>query len=481
MLNGDTPTTLRRSSRVPTAVQILVTSLEGAHFSEVCETMVVNAHGCAMLTRVKLDPGVPLHFHSKDGRETTAQVVSCQPIDSDHRSFSLGARLDRPDNFWGLKVCPKDWTLPAANVTPKRPQVLQSTNSLATTQLPRVLEQSLESALDRTGQSEAQLRKMIAESVRPLQAEIASLKEKLARREGNPSRFEVSLSSIPPELEQQLELRLRENLGPRVLDETRQQSAQLLASARATLEQQTQEACEEFIRRAADELKIVEKQAHNISAQISENAGQHLRRGLEEFHQKLVEGGNSLKRLSGELLEFLQDSLDADHDARRDDLEKLRASVASESSRLHEHVEYLDTRIAKLDESACSLESGLDQRLGRMSSEIVRDTRSQFESAANEIFEELTTRSGNALGDQLNQASINMEMVRSGIVASVSETLKIKAGNALQAFEHSTDELARLSVERCRHRLEEGLNALARSLNEQFPSQAKPGDDKSKP
>jgi len=291
----------------------------------------------------------------------------------------------------------------------------------------------------------------------------------------------VSLSSIPPELEQQLELRLRENLGPRVLDETRQQSAQLLSSAKATLDRQTQEGCDEFIRRAADELKIVEKQAQDISAQISANTGQHLRRGLEEFHQNLVDGGNSLKRLSGELLEFLRDSLDAEHDARREDLEKLRASVASESSRLHEQVEYLDTRIAKLDESACCLESGLDQRLGRMSSEIVRDTRSQFESAANEIFEELTTRSGKALGDQLKEASGNMEMVRNGIVASVSETLKIKAGNALQAFEHSTDELARLSVERCRHRLEEGLNALARSLNEQFPTQAKPGDDKSKP
>src|SRR5579863_7349709 len=111
MLNGDTPTTLRRSSRVPTAVQILVTSLDATRFSEVCETLVVNAHGCAMLTRVKLDTGVPLHFRSKNGRETTAQVVACQPLTSDHRSWILGARLDRPENFWGLKACPRDWAL----------------------------------------------------------------------------------------------------------------------------------------------------------------------------------------------------------------------------------------------------------------------------------------------------------------------------------------------------------------------------------
>jgi len=80
MHNTNVPT-LRRSSRVPIALPILVTSLEpGAQFSEVCETMVVSAHGCAMRSPTKLDAGVPLHFHSQEGRETTAQVVYCQPI-----------------------------------------------------------------------------------------------------------------------------------------------------------------------------------------------------------------------------------------------------------------------------------------------------------------------------------------------------------------------------------------------------------------
>jgi len=80
----------------------------------------------------------------------------------------------------------------------------------------------------------------------------------------------------------------------------------------------------------------------------------------------------------------------------------------------------------------------------------------------------------------MEQASGNMEIVQNGIVASVSESLKIQAADALQAFEHSMEELARLSVEGCRLRLEEGLNALARTLTEQFPLQAKPGDDRSK-
>jgi hypothetical protein len=74
MQNANSPAVLRRSSRVPVNVPVLVTSLEpGTRFSEVCETLVVNAHGCAMRSPVKLDAGVLLHFHSKEGRETTAR------------------------------------------------------------------------------------------------------------------------------------------------------------------------------------------------------------------------------------------------------------------------------------------------------------------------------------------------------------------------------------------------------------------------
>src|SRR6201993_5576112 len=102
MQNANSPAALRRSSRVPINVPILVTSLEpGTRFSEVCETLVVNAHGCAMRSPVKLDAGVLLHFHSKEGRETTAKVIYCEPFESD-RGWRLGARLHPPPNFWGL-------------------------------------------------------------------------------------------------------------------------------------------------------------------------------------------------------------------------------------------------------------------------------------------------------------------------------------------------------------------------------------------
>ncbi|MGB9204265.1 MAG: hypothetical protein WCB94_09885, partial [Terriglobales bacterium] len=102
--------TLRRSSRVPVKVPIRVTSMEpNAQFSEICETLVVNAHGCALRFPLKLDAGSALRLHSRGGRQATAYVVFCQPMGSDGQGFRLGARLDRPENFWGLESYPDDW------------------------------------------------------------------------------------------------------------------------------------------------------------------------------------------------------------------------------------------------------------------------------------------------------------------------------------------------------------------------------------
>jgi hypothetical protein len=467
MQNANLPQTLRRSSRVPAAVPILVTSMDGEHFSEVCETLVVNAHGCAMLSRVKLDSGIPLHFHSKDGRETTAQVVSCQPID--HRSWRLSARLDQPENFWGLKEYPKDWAIPAGSQARKMVQVLPPPGPVSSHKVPAPAAQPSPAELDRLArQLETQVGKMIGESLRPLQAEVSALKEQLAQRKANPSRFEVSLSSIPPELEQQIEQRLRKELGPRMLEDGRQQCSQILAAAKATIDQKTSEGYENFLRRISDQMQVSEKRAHEVSAQISEKTTQHLRNGLEDFHQKLLEGGSSLKRLSEELLEYLQQNINEEYEARRGDLEQFRAQVKTESGRLHEHIEYIDVRIRKLEEAARGLEAGLDQRLSQMSSHTIKETRTQLEAVANEVLEELNGRVVKAVSDQLDEATGKMTIVQKGILASVSESVKQQAATALQSFEHSMDAVAQVSVDRWRQRLAGGLNALAKSLGEKF-------------
>jgi hypothetical protein len=469
MHNENSPFTLRRSSRVPAIMPILVTRLDETRFSQVCETLVVNAHGCAILSRVKLDAGVPLQFHSQDGRHTTAQVVSCQPMRSDNQVWILGARLNRPENFWGLRNFPEDWTLSLTSALPKVPQLTAPTKgSLLQAGLPSRLSEVTPQLPANPQLSEESVRKMIVESLHPLHAEITALKEKLARGEANRSRFDVSLSSIPPELEQQLEQRLRQDLGPKMIGEAREQSTRMLSETKTAIEQRVIEVREEFQRTSKEELQVVEQRADEFSARIVENIREQLRDGVGDLQRKLVEGRNQFRRITSELLESLQLSLSDEHNARREELEQLRVEVAAERSRLHEEIEQLGSRIGKLDESVRCLESGLDKRLGQMAGETVKNTRNEIEGVAGSMLQEFTARSAQVLGHQMDETAGNMRIVQEGIVASVSDSLRAQSADALQDFEHSMDEMARLSMESWRHRLGSGLSALVKNLGEHF-------------
>lgn len=473
--------TLRRSSRIPVAVPILVTSMEpGANFSEVCQTTVVSAHGCALRSPLQLKAGAPLHFHNQDGRETTAQVVSCQPFGTDRHSWMLAARFDQPENFWGLKTVPKDWmslpmpAKPAPGNGHANPALTNHGQAISSEQ---VAAASAKIVLDKIRKqlSDEHLKSVLAELVRPFEAEVAELKNKLAQP-ARKSSFEVSLSQIPPELEQQLEQRLKQHLAPQVLQHAREQSEQVLEAAKTAIDLKTKTAHDEFMRRFTLDLQAVEKRTERLTAEVTQSLREHLNRGLGEVHQEVADAGGQLKRMSEDLLTVMQQNLMREHEVRSQYMEQVQAAVASESSRLQQQINDIDARMAKLDESAQRLESGLDQRLSKLASDSVRTARSQMEAALEVALNELSTRNADQLGNQLDEAAANLKITQKGIEASVSESLKAQAAEALQSFERSMQELAQLSVERWRIAFAGGLNSLVRILGEQFVLQAGTSD-----
>ena len=449
----------------------------GSRFSEVCETMVVNAHGCSMRSHVKLDAGVVVHFHSKDGRETTAKVLYCQPLNSAQEGWRMAARLDRPENFWGLKTFPQDWAalpapasieeMPAAKGMAKNIQVINPPAE----KIPASLKTTLDSLHEQV--SDERLRALVAEAVNPLLNQVAELREKLARAEQprERSKFEVSLSQIPPELQNQLELRLRKELGPRVLDEARSQSAQVLQEAETTITQRTSASHAEFRQKVSEDFRVVEQRVQAVSAEVVESLRAHSRREMGEFHQHVVDAGNRLKLFSEEILEVQQRTLASDHDMRRSELEQLQATVASETTSVQTEVVDLGGRIAKLDESVRGLESGLDIRLSKMASNTVSGARAQLESTVDVILDQLGTRSTQKLQNQVEQAGATLGIIQKEIENAVSESLRVQAAGILEAFDQHLDELARRSVERCRAALASGLNSLMQNLGDQFQLQ----------
>ena len=416
-----------------------------------------------------------MHFHSQEGRETTAEVVYCRPIESDRQGWMLGARFERPENFWGLKSVPKDWgRLPAPAAEKLSPKLLPgNVPAMAPNQSLSQSPAAMKTVLDRIKKqlSDENLKVVLAELVQPIGAEVTELKEKLARA-GQKNRFEVSLSQIPPELEQQLELRLKNELGPQVLKQAREQSEQVLEAAKAAIDRKTTESHNDFLRQVKLDLQTVEQRTQTLSAEIAKNLREHLNRGLGELHQEVIDAGNRMKRLSEDLLKVMERSLGEEHAARRQELEQVQILVASEASRLQKQIAELDRRMAKLDESARRLESGLDQRLSRMASDAVRTARSQMESALEAALHELSTRNAQELGNQLNEASAKLKTIQTGIEASVSESLRVQVAEGLRYFEHRMEELAQQSVERWRLALAGGMNSLAGVLGEHFRLQA---------
>ncbi len=461
---------LRRSSRVPVSLPVRVTSLEpNPKFSEICETLVVSAHGCALRLPVKLDAGSALRLQGRGGRQTTAYVVFCQPLGGDGQGFRLGAQLDQPENFWGLESYPDDWKvveMPAlATLQPtKKPSAKAvvlappPTSSRASREVLDKIEEQL---------SEDRLRGVLAFLVRPLQAEVTELREKLANN-AKRNRFEVSLGYIPPELEEKLWERLRQDLGTRVLQETREQSTEMLGSAKASIEQKVSAALTEFRHRLSGELHSVEQRAQVLSKEITTTAQQHIRAGIEKLQRQALDTGAHLNVQSEKLLTSLQGQLVNSHDAHRREIEQIHAEATGKAEHLQSEVTDLNRRIGTLNESVRRLESDLDAHLEGVAGEIVKEARAHLENAVVLSLKDLQARGSNEVESRLNEICGHLRTIQNRIEESFAGSLTAQGDEALQSMGQQFEEVAHKSTEKWRLALAKDLNSVAKTLGQQL-------------
>jgi hypothetical protein len=110
-LAGKTQHAIRRSTRLPLEVPVLVTSLDPAQpFSEPGNTTLVNAHGCGLILPSALAPRIPVRLEIVSAKRfTTAHVSEVVPLGGDPETWLVGLELDVPGNFWGIDYAPSDW------------------------------------------------------------------------------------------------------------------------------------------------------------------------------------------------------------------------------------------------------------------------------------------------------------------------------------------------------------------------------------
>lgn len=456
---------LRRSSRVPIHLPVHVTSLDpNAHFSELCETLVVNAHGCALRLPIPLDAGSELKLHTREGRNATARVVVCQPMGSD--GWRLGARLDQPENFWGLKSFPDDWQvieMPSAN--DRSPRSSKSTGS----QKSQPSSKPAQAILDKVEEqlSEERLRGILAKLVRPLEAEVTELQEKLARN-SRQNRFEVSLGHIPPELQEQIWQRLRQELGPRVLEHAKEQTAEILTTAKTTTEQRVSAALAEFRNRLSGELHTIEQRAQALSKDLTSTALQRAQAGIEKIEQQTLDARAQLTAQSEQLLTSLEGRLIETHNAHRREVDQIQSAASAKAAQIQSDVADLGKRIAAMNESVRRLESELDAHLERLAGEIVADARNQLEGAVALAVKDFQTRGSKEVDTRIDEVCSHLRSIQNRIEHSFSGSLEAQGNEATQAVGQRFEELASQASERWKMSLAKNLKSIANSLGTQL-------------
>jgi hypothetical protein len=115
---GKTQHAIRRSTRLPLEVPVLVTSLDPAQpFSEPGNTTLVNAHGCGLILPRALAHGIAVRLEIVSAkRHTTAHVSEVVPLGGDPETWLIGLELDVPGNFWGIDYAPSDWKVEAQTI-----------------------------------------------------------------------------------------------------------------------------------------------------------------------------------------------------------------------------------------------------------------------------------------------------------------------------------------------------------------------------
>jgi hypothetical protein len=102
---------IRRSTRLPLEVPVRITSLSpDAPFDESCNTTLVNAHGCGLISPRAVAGGISVRIEIVSARRhTTAHVAEVVPLGGAPETWLVGLELDIPGNFWGIEYAPSDW------------------------------------------------------------------------------------------------------------------------------------------------------------------------------------------------------------------------------------------------------------------------------------------------------------------------------------------------------------------------------------
>jgi hypothetical protein len=104
---------VRRSTRIPCEIPVTLICLDSANPSSRAVVILVNLQGCAIRSHDPVQVGTTLRLEGLPfGKSAYARIVSCISLGEHEKLWLLGLSLLIPENVWGIKAPPEDWTQP---------------------------------------------------------------------------------------------------------------------------------------------------------------------------------------------------------------------------------------------------------------------------------------------------------------------------------------------------------------------------------
>ncbi len=441
-VGGPTPHTMtRRSTRVRARIPILITSLDPAiPFSFLCDTLIVNAHGCAAKVPQPLEIGMPVRLRIRESREVTARIVVCQPIAGGQPSWVTGFELDKPGNIWGLTPVPEDWARFDQEAEECKAGGPATTRTRLELKMPvwPLASPSTKSGLPAKAQEELKMQ------LAAQQETIASLEDRLA----------TAMASVPGVVRQQLADAQQETLA-----QVRKQLGAMLAQS----VQEQVPAQADAIARLQERLASFESLPSAVREQLAEaraslaSISETVRKQLADAQQETL--AQARQQLSAMLAQSVQEQFTTQSNAIARLQERL-ASFESLPSAVRE-------QLAEARASLASISETVRKQLADAQQETLAQARQQLSAMLAQSVQEQFTTQSNAIA-RLQERLASVESLPSAVreqlaearasLASISETVRKQLADAQQ------ETLAQVRQQ---------LGAmLAESVQEQVPAQA---------
>jgi hypothetical protein len=377
--------TTRQSTRVAARIAVTIVSTNPfIEFSESCNTVSVNAQGCAMHSDKPLAVSTPVLLRLQNGKEAGGQVAFCKGSPSNDKLWGLGIVLDKPGNFWGLDPCPKDWVTEDDNAatSPSSRQVDAGGSKTAEPGITAAQIESVRSEL-REGMRQ-ELASMFADSRAKLNEELQTQKKNTALAEGllqDAVKARESLTSAVQSLEEELQ--------KKAADGTKNAIERIEASMNA-LKLEAQTDSEEQLQRIRKETEEIDSRVEKAFSSQSEKAQQQFSEAVEGKKKEIADAASSIGQVSDQIYTTVKGRLENDFESQKEVVASTRNSITAEVSRLQAEVGGIEDRLISLRERSSQQETDFGVRLDERASEAIKQVQVSLEQVLADLRKQQT-------------------------------------------------------------------------------------------